>query len=354
MAQKHGLNLPLLRQYDKIFALLVLAGLLFSLVRLTQSSAERSASKANYIQEMNLLKPVDPNAKPFDMAAYDRAIISLRKPRLLPVTSNETAGVFVPEKRVWCVECRRPISYSALKCPFCDVVQPGGVAEVGGDTDKDGIPDAKEIEWNMNPLDPSDAALDADQDGFSNLQEFNAGYNARDPESHPELDVLLRVQSIEAKRFPMVLKGASRMPSGWKIQINLLADDGREGQTIWVREGDKIGVTGFKMGAYAQKIEKRPNPRLDGRMTDVDVSVATAIRESDGRSFPLTVGDTRSSDVEAVLVLPIDKTTYPVSSGSQFKLRGQSYSVINIDTEAFTVVIENKSTGKKITVPRKE
>lgn len=353
MAQKYGLNLPLLRQYDKIFALLVLVGLLLSLVRLTQSSSERSASKANYVQALDALRPVYPHAKPCDMTVFDLAFVSLRAPRQLPVMSNETAGVFIPERRVWCVECRRPIAYVATQCPFCNAAQPDSIRAIGGDTDKDGIPDAKEIEWNLNPLDPGDAVLDADQDGFSNLQEFNADDNARDPESHPELDVLLRVMSIEAKRFPMVLKGASRMPTGaLKIQVNLLAEDGREVQNIWVFEGNLIGTTGLKMGAYVEKKEMLPNPRLNNKMMEVDCSTATVIRQADGRSFSLKVGDKRSSDVEAVLILPLDKTTYAVSTGGSFKLRNQSYNVINIDTEAYTVVIENKSTGKKIFVPR--
>lgn len=354
MAQKHGLNLPLLRQYDKIFALLVLIGLLFSLVRLTQSSAERSTSKVNYVQALEALRPADPTARPFDMALYDHAIVALRAPPVqLPVASNETAGVFIPERRVWCVECRRPIAAEAMRCPFCNADQPDAHSpDLGRDTDKDGIPDAKETEWNLNPLDPADAAFDADQDGFSNLQEFNAGYNARDPESHPEIDVLLRVAKIEAKQFPLVLKGASKMPTGvWKIQVNLLTADGREGRTIWVLEGERIGTTGLKMGSFTEKKEKQFNPSIN-KTVEIDRSFATVIREADGRSFPLTVGDKHSSDVEAVLILPLDKTTYPVSTGGSFKLRGQSYHVINIDTEAFTVVIEDKSTGKKITVPR--
>lgn len=43
------------------------------------------------------------------------------------------------------------------------------------DTDGDGMPDAWEIRFDLDPNDPSDAALDQDGDGVTNLQEFLAG-----------------------------------------------------------------------------------------------------------------------------------------------------------------------------------
>ena len=46
------------------------------------------------------------------------------------------------------------------------------------DDDGDDIPDAWEIQHNLNPLDPSDANADPDKDGYSNLQEY---INKTDP-----------------------------------------------------------------------------------------------------------------------------------------------------------------------------
>jgi hypothetical protein len=45
------------------------------------------------------------------------------------------------------------------------------------DEDGDGMPDAWETQHGFNPLDPSDAALDANSNGISNLQEFLNGTN---------------------------------------------------------------------------------------------------------------------------------------------------------------------------------
>jgi len=42
------------------------------------------------------------------------------------------------------------------------------------DDDGDGMPDAWEIQYGFNPLDPADAGLDADGDGYTNLAEYQA------------------------------------------------------------------------------------------------------------------------------------------------------------------------------------
>lgn len=59
-------------------------------------------------------------------------------------------------------------------------------AEVGGwpvlaagspppDHDQDGMPDAWEIQFGLNPAQPADGSLDADQDGYTNVEEFLNG-----------------------------------------------------------------------------------------------------------------------------------------------------------------------------------
>jgi hypothetical protein len=50
------------------------------------------------------------------------------------------------------------------------------------DTDNDGMPDDWEQKYNLDPKDPTDAALDKDGDGYSNLKEYEIGTN-------PEKDI---------------------------------------------------------------------------------------------------------------------------------------------------------------------
>ena len=48
------------------------------------------------------------------------------------------------------------------------------------------MPDTFETQYNLNPLDASDADADADDDGYSNLQEYKAGTDPLDPLSKPK------------------------------------------------------------------------------------------------------------------------------------------------------------------------
>jgi hypothetical protein len=55
------------------------------------------------------------------------------------------------------------------------------------DSDGDGMPDATERRYGLDP-NRNDAAEDADGDGFTNLQECKAGTNPKNPESSPSSD----------------------------------------------------------------------------------------------------------------------------------------------------------------------
>ena len=64
-----------------------------------------------------------------------------------------------------------------------DISQVGGYPEYKGtpyvDTDKDGLPDAWEIKYKLNPNDASDATIDSDGDGYTNIEEYINGTNPK-------------------------------------------------------------------------------------------------------------------------------------------------------------------------------
>jgi hypothetical protein len=64
-----------------------------------------------------------------------------------------------------------------------------GPPGTGGDTDGDGMPDAWESQYGLNPL-VNDANGDLDGDGMSNLQEYLAGTIPNDPASVLELQII--------------------------------------------------------------------------------------------------------------------------------------------------------------------
>ena len=57
--------------------------------------------------------------------------------------------------------------------------------DIDDDDDNDGMPDAWEIQYGLNPL-VNDADGDLDGDGFNNLKEYQEGTLPNDPKSRPK------------------------------------------------------------------------------------------------------------------------------------------------------------------------
>ncbi len=76
---------------------------------------------------------------------------------------------------------RRLPADSYKKGIITDIAQVGGYPEYQGtpylDSDKDGIPDAWEIKYGLNPFDAQDAAEDKNSDGYSNIEDYLNGTN---------------------------------------------------------------------------------------------------------------------------------------------------------------------------------
>ena len=95
------------------------------------------------------------------------------------------------------------------------------------DSDGDGLPDWWEIQYGLNPHDPTDAAQDADGDGMTNLQEYLAGTNPQDPNSRLRLDIKDTVPSLQfnavSNRSYTVLSTDGLSPVQWKKLADVLA-----------------------------------------------------------------------------------------------------------------------------------
>ena len=109
---------------------------------------------------------------------------------------------------------------------------PGSANQI--DSDLDGLPDAWELAYGLNPQDPADARLDADGDGFTNLQEY---LNGTDP----------RVSQNPAILPPVILSENCRMTTnGFQLQIS-----GQPGRRIAILATEdfvgwlELGTTGL-------------------------------------------------------------------------------------------------------------
>jgi hypothetical protein len=106
---------------------------------------------------------------------------------------------------------------------------PGVFSATSPDSDHDGLPDAWETLYGLDPKDPTDAALDKDLDGASNAQEFIAGTSPADAASVlrvqlsiMESDVVLRWPAAGGVAYEVQQRG-SVATGTWNSLTNLPA-----------------------------------------------------------------------------------------------------------------------------------
>ena len=354
MALKINTHHPLVRHYDKLLVVAVLIFLLISLFYLTNAAGPaREREEESYRQQIERLKPSSTTLQPMEMSDYEAAVRLARQPLQLEQPDTQQAGFLTPERRVVCVvkECQKPIPYAAQSCPFCGGPQPvPPESDPGLDSDKDGLSDKIENQLGLNPQDPSDAKGDLDSDGFNNLEEMMAKTDPKDPKSHPALVSLLRVKETRGKRMPFLFSGVNKMPDGMQLVFNQTAPVRR---TYWVRDGEAIGETGYVALKLTPKTEERENPNMPGIKMRVDVSTVVVKRLSDNKEVTLKINEGgQVTDVEAVVVLPLDNAEYTVLQGATFKVRDETFRVLSVDSGKTSVVIENEASGQQKTVPK--
>ncbi|HKS36509.1 MAG TPA: hypothetical protein VJW76_04925, partial [Verrucomicrobiae bacterium] len=101
------------------------------------------------------------------------------------------------------------------------------------DTDGDGMPDNWEMAYDLDELDPTDAAMDADGDGLSNRNEFLSGTSPVDPVSGLRLEadraggggVLLRFTAMSGRGYTLQYRD-SLSGGQWQRLTDVPADMG--------------------------------------------------------------------------------------------------------------------------------
>jgi nitrite reductase/ring-hydroxylating ferredoxin subunit len=355
VAQKRGFNFSLARHYDKGIAVVVLVALLVSLFELAQSAAESKDRKSRFQDGVKNMRPQHATLTPLSVDPYEKALRDLHFPQTVRASTNGV-GLFIPQRRVWCVDCLYPIPFAAAECPFCHAKQPLPGEPVDPsrvDSEGKGIPD----KWRMKYFHHADARVedlsraedDADDDGFTNLQEFQAETNPRDPKDHPELTALLRFKEIATRPYPFIFTSVTHMPDG---SLQLTFNEGE--RTYFAKKGEAIGKTGLVYSNCIQKSERVLDPRM-GVAIQVDRYEVSLFRTADGKTFVLRNNDPHATmEQQLVLTLTVgSKTTeYRVSVGGLLELDGQRYKVaVNlVDDKPSSVVLENTLTTRKSTV----
>ena len=136
-----------------------------------------------------------------------------------------------------CPKCERIIPFRPFfqnkACPWCgqELKAPPerprsriGI-RTAEDSDGDGIKDADEQKFGLNPQDPDDALQDNDGDGFSNLFEVEQGFSPVNAANHPPLWMRLRFKDMNRVPLPLKFSALNTQNTSdkkkWDIQFNI-------------------------------------------------------------------------------------------------------------------------------------
>jgi hypothetical protein len=327
--------------YDRLIAFLAILALLASLVVLLMRIGNIKTDEQRFQSWKQGLTPAFANATNVTLDVFVQGHNSLTNPFQIGAWSRNLS---VPELRVSCIDCGRPIPYDATECGRCGAKQMA--VSVSKDKDEDGMDDEWEIARGLNPLDTDDAKADPDKDGFANLEEFRFKTDPNNPESHPPLIAKLRLKDVKAMPFDLKFMAVNKISSGFLFQINST----KSGKTGWFKMAD--AVEGYAIQEYMPIHVQVPFGK--GNMThDEDRSTLTLKSKTSDRIISLRKGEeVPINDYEVRLVLEIDNTEILAKHGSDFALRGTVYTVKEIDNKDSRVLIVEKDSGKETWIGR--
>lgn len=275
-----------------------------------------------------------------DMSAYEQVLKLAEKATTVSAVPADDRSFLASGRRIFCSACHKPIPGDAKVCPLCSGVQAEAPKAAPDDSDGDGIPDAWELKFGLDPRDAADAVADSDGDGFTSAEEFAAATDPTKADSHPDyLDFVSIRLPVEQTVLPFHFRKAIKTPNGIRFEFfdpRKKNDYGQFGTVYSVLKGEPIGKTGFVATDYQEKSVKQ---KIAGSnvMKAVDVSVATVERKSDGKALHLEIGRK---------AIPVDiKVTIYFNRGE-----GKEFTVIPGDEIAFYNekyrVSEIKAVGK--------
>lgn len=117
------------------------------------------------------------------------------------------------------------------------------------DSDGDGLPDAWEIAYGLDPTNPADAASDSDNDGISNLEEFHASMNPADDSDNAPVVNAGADQVVNPTRVTLDGSGTSD-PNGDALEY-AWAQNGGPAATLDNSHAVRPSFLGVQAGVYA-------------------------------------------------------------------------------------------------------
>lgn len=307
--------------YDKVVMVVVLVALLVSTLLLILQLNQGSSAMA--ITQQDLVARNPRAVAPVDVTPLQQIAEKINTPYQI---SSAQRRMLVGELRVSSIPDGLPIPFDAAVCPFTGAKQPV-VDEL--DTDGDGMPDAWERRYGLNPFDPSDAAQDLDGDGFTNLEEYLAGTDPTDPADFPPPSAKLRLVQTRVTPFKLRFLNISRITdTDVRFQLNLRTLE----RTYFPRMNEE--VEGYTVIGYNEQGQEG-RPELLLQQGDKTVRLVQG-RVIDDKAY------------SAILVFLVDGKRYRVNVGDSITLLDRDYKVIDIREDR--VVIRDEEAGRDVDI----
>jgi len=307
------------RVYDRLVASIILVALACALILLALHARLLQGKQAEFDRWLLDLKPKHERAQPADRSAYERTLMTLEDPVQI---GDWDVRLMIPEMRIKCPNCRRPISVETVICPFCK-----------NERNKQEEDSAWDREFG--DLFRTDPNGDPDNDGFTTAEEREAKTNPKNGDSHPSYLTKLEVTDIKAVPFKLVFKAVSVIEDQLLFQINSLSND----QTWWRKLGEEAGdgAEKFKLVAYDAKALGGPELTL----------------RKDDKLIRLKKGQPQEEPAYSVsLHFSVDGSNRVVRTGLEFDLKGLPFRVKSIDMQGRRILITDVSMGKDLWVGR--
>ena len=325
-----GLSSFFQKNYDRLIAAVVLVVLLASLVFLAVQVKIQKAGQQEFDGKLAGLTPKFEMADAADMTLFENTLAAIANPFQ---TQDWPEGLLLtPELRVRCVECERPIPFTATNCTFkaCGKEQPPDKTSVV-DSNGNTIPDDWEKKFNLFAMAGDEISVDHDNDGFSSREEFDWKTDPREATSHPPYLAKVAVAGIKPIPFRMVFKAVNRAGGKLIFQINLRLN----GRSFYKSLGEE--AEGFKPANYDEKAAEGPTLTL----------------ERNGKLIPLIKGhQVPRDDYEVKLVSLLDGTVLTVRPDVDFEFKGATYRVKKVDTGTGRVLINDPLRNVEVWIER--
>lgn len=357
----------------------VFSAIVFRMPGITASSYDTAMENENDIieRQSRMLREREAAVEIDDstVTRLDQSFTTFKAPGSVDLRPAKVGNFLVSCPMIFCPNTKyapRPVHFfptppdgniEGLQCMICGFSLEKPPPPKPADTDGDGLPDAWESEFGLNPKDGKDAALDADGDGFTNAEEFAAGTNPADPESHSDYASFFVLASEPFTTYvPFNFMSVVPLRNGdFRVYCEILNDRGQAVRRFTATKGCELEVddsSARRVGYIAvdclmtNKVVSIKGSGSDASMVkEIPAHELTLERKKDGKRVVMKIGNIKTPiDIKGSIRYTREASPeFEVVAGTKFKIHGREYVVERLEpahgasSKPYATVLDEKT-----------